>query len=377
MKKRDLRFFTILLCVGMLVGALGGCSQNQPQPEVITLTREKDEKALEDFEGQYLSEYLESAITYTTWSNAEEIPPEKLLRYYECGEFFRVIQDMDLTQFEPVEGGDRWVTLPAEQVEGYIQSHFDVSKEHLRKAENYDPAIQCYGFDSLGGFGGGYPYIAKLEQHGTNYIATIFRVDGPGNVGTIYLDANGSSYRFTGGKSIEPVTATVTRESDEAAVNAFEQEYLQSYFTAGIDSISWDDASEIPIEKLLLYYECGEFQRVIEGMDLTGFEPYKGGWWVTLPAEQVESYLESHFHVEQERLREAENYNATSQRYGFSSEGGFGGLYSSLDKIEQNGNEYTLTFSRGDPEGGIPMITGVVTMEIGENWYYTGGEVLS
>ncbi len=89
----------------------------------------------------YFKNVFLSSITATSWSGAEEVEPDKLVYFY----IFNTVAEK--------YAGEDWMALriPAKEVEGFIQSYFNVSSEHLRKSQYYHKDTDSYSFDGVGG----------------------------------------------------------------------------------------------------------------------------------------------------------------------------------------------------------------------------------
>ncbi len=87
---------------------------------------------------EYLTPAVFSAITARSWEDPMELSPDQLVEFYAIRE---LPAERDLRQAD---------TVPAEQLEEYVQQYFDVPSEVLRRAESYDAGQNCY---ELGYFG--------------------------------------------------------------------------------------------------------------------------------------------------------------------------------------------------------------------------------
>ncbi len=92
---------------------------------------------ISELSDKYLNDAVHAWITAISWANPEELPPDAFPAFYYHHVLIKEFPD---GWTEPIE-------VTAEKLEAEVQSHFDVSAEHIKKAANYDTEEQVYLFD--------------------------------------------------------------------------------------------------------------------------------------------------------------------------------------------------------------------------------------
>lgn len=100
----------------------------------------------------YLAPAFFSAMTAKNWDSPALLPPDSFVKFYVAKEM------------PPERDLDKTDTLPAAELEAYIQQYFNVPTDLLRKAEAYDPAGQFYTLGYLGG--GASAKVVSAEMDG-------------------------------------------------------------------------------------------------------------------------------------------------------------------------------------------------------------------
>ena len=315
MKKRDLRFFTILLCVGLLVGALGGCT-GQKQPETITL--EKDSEMYQIIRDEYIKPYLASRLSAITWDDPSNLDPDDLVGYYERQEVFNIVKELNLEEFLIGERLDNYTLVPEQAVEDYLTSRFGVSSDLLRQAVAYDPDFHCYLLNSAGGFGT-LSHVEKIEQAGELYTVTIPSETESGDIHTVVLP----SFRFLNGYSKNEPFPVKCWDKDSEYFQTLQDNYLPPYFRSGIGWHSWaNDTQPLEPDEIVTYYAVGEFMKTYRFYDLSQCEKTPAGnYLVPVPAQKVEDYLTACFDTSTEDLRTSSYYNPDENCYTFDTSG--------------------------------------------------------
>ncbi len=131
-------------------------SSEETASEIIPYVKSPKEEELTD---QYYKKYLASAaqmgILSSNWKDAEDIPADSLTSFFMLDALYKQYPD----------GWFNLLEVPSKEVEEGIQSHFDVSSEHIREAYNYHAETDCYSF----GYGIGseaYQIVTDAKQEG-------------------------------------------------------------------------------------------------------------------------------------------------------------------------------------------------------------------
>lgn len=107
---------------------------------------EPDPYLLEEYCDTYLMNVFLGGMTAYSWDDTTDIRPSNFVNFYIAS-----------------IGGDLSAeTVPAEELESFVQQYFDVSAEHLRGAEDYDPQANAYNLHGMGG--GGLPGVVGFTE---------------------------------------------------------------------------------------------------------------------------------------------------------------------------------------------------------------------
>lgn len=159
--KTPLLALAMVTCLAFLVGCQGGnqaassTDSQLPSEQVETLFPQLTSAELTDFEQLY-TRYLRAPegaiILATTWTDASEIEPDCFIDFFSYEQFYQNIS------WEGKQG------YPAEELEKFVQEHFDVSVEHMRTAKRYDATKNIYTSEGIGGGATAKVISAKQEK---------------------------------------------------------------------------------------------------------------------------------------------------------------------------------------------------------------------
>lgn len=111
-----------------------------------------------DYFDQYIEPYYIVGLMYNTWSDPEEIEVERYMKFYIYNE------SSDYWSENPGNGTH---SIPADVVEDYITSYFEVEPGYLRTAQYYDAGNNRYDRMVNEGIGGGPGVtIERIEKDG-------------------------------------------------------------------------------------------------------------------------------------------------------------------------------------------------------------------
>lgn len=120
--------------------------KNPPQSDADTVIETIPQEEQLNYFRKYIEPYYIVGLMYQTWSNPEEI---ELLRYMR---FYIYNESDNYWRENPADDNH---SIPADIVEDYITSYFEVSPDYLRTSDYYDPAINGYRGMFTEGIGGG------------------------------------------------------------------------------------------------------------------------------------------------------------------------------------------------------------------------------
>lgn len=127
-------------------------STNQMESENLAKNYKDFEKHVEPFS---------YSIGRKSWNNAEEIEPDALAEYYI---YLGSTDEVTFSSTYPKDKEFNNPLIPADVLEKGVQKHFDVSAEHIRKSQYYDPENNAYW---TGGIGTTVDiYVVDTEQKG-------------------------------------------------------------------------------------------------------------------------------------------------------------------------------------------------------------------
>lgn len=110
---------------------------------------------------QYLN-YVEPFIYdmgYKSWDDPMQLDPDALAVYYISLEG---IGEIKIPRDGPRDKEFENPLMPAEDVEQAVQKHFDVTSDHMRKSQYYDPETNCYWSGGIGSTAEA--YVVGAEQ---------------------------------------------------------------------------------------------------------------------------------------------------------------------------------------------------------------------
>lgn len=148
---------------------LGGCTalidtstvKNRNPVELSTGDHNNDQSVLRDnnyYAKTYIEPLIDSAITWESWGNPQEIDPFLLLSY----SFHRIIEEnINITLFWSKK--DQKYHIPAEMIETVLIRHFKLSESYLRSLKEYNSFDKAYLISSTYGKGGSFE-IDKVSR---------------------------------------------------------------------------------------------------------------------------------------------------------------------------------------------------------------------
>ncbi len=106
-------------------------------------------------------------IGWKSWDDPMQLDPDALAVYYISLEG---IGEIKIPRDGPRDKEFGNPLMPAEDVEQAVQKHFDVTTEHMRKSQYYDPDTNCYWSGGIGSTAD--VYVVGTEQD--NDLLTIY-----------------------------------------------------------------------------------------------------------------------------------------------------------------------------------------------------------
>ena len=105
--------------------------------EIIPYVKSPKEEELTNlYNEKYLASAAQMGILSSSWKDAEDIPADDLPAFFMLDTLYKQYPD----------GWFNMLEVPSKEVEEGIQSHFDVTSEHIREAYNYNAETDCYSF---------------------------------------------------------------------------------------------------------------------------------------------------------------------------------------------------------------------------------------
>jgi len=127
---------TALICIAMISG-LTACGAEASMPV--------DPAEYDALYDKYVRSIDIGMIFNSSWDDANDVRSDNYLYYYADS----VLKDGG--DFSDCKASDEYgLLIPAETLEAFVQSHFDVTTEHLRTNEYYVAEENAYGFGGLG-----------------------------------------------------------------------------------------------------------------------------------------------------------------------------------------------------------------------------------
>ena len=130
-------------------------------------------------------------------------------------------------------------------------------------------------------------------------------------------------------QSNQDVNSNSTHDLNELELQDYFTKYIQPLCIIGGTWESWDDAMELPVEQLINFYEYNVYYEEFEEIHLPTIvanpERYEMIPMVSIPAEEVESFISSYFKVDESFLRTSECYMEAENAYTFPIDFGIGG----------------------------------------------------
>jgi len=153
MKKTTLSLAALILCLCFCFSA---CSPAKAPSSSAPLDPENLDELYSDYFHPYFHPVFWSSITASSWSDPAELDPRHFVHYYTAAQYYNTHNDdKDWTELPE--------SVPAQELEDFVLSHFDVSTELLRSADAYDPEKNVYAIEYMGGASSARVVDATLE----------------------------------------------------------------------------------------------------------------------------------------------------------------------------------------------------------------------
>ena len=314
--------------------------------EIQTVEQRADSFEGADFYKEILDLYAYPVGITLSWDKVENMPVEKLLRFYFINSF-----DVDSSTIfaqNPDMLYDSVFDMPAEYVEGYVTKYFDVKPDFLRTSKMYNKELNTYAFNEEGSRGGQHSYtLLSTEEYGkfitklyvkytTNYentsetayaVLVLQKLDEDGFIKYLCVKNFDSNGTFVGAVT-DPALKS---ECEDVLFNFSESMLLHSSFTS---------SEEISVSNLVAWY--GYRMNAVDKTDQYVSDQWDG---LLFPSEEFEDVMYRYFGLEKENLRKSDLYSEEHKGYFLD-----GALYPLADnnyhltKAEVLGNVYKIYF---------------------------------
>lgn len=317
----------------------------------------------EDFDElyEYIRLPLWAALISSTWNDPNDIRPNAYVNFFA---------------YYDAETGNKWNgKFPADELEGYVQTHFDVSTEHLRLSDKYDADNNIYVHGGLGSAGPAVITDAWLEDE-VLFIAfhAVSRANDEDITwsGETQIAFSDNGYKFIASKRMPDMTIPAGGPYIDGApidlnnLDLVKRVYVRPLIPCGpVLGYDWDTPADIKADDLIDICAYNNFLNLpVEPINAT----ISGGAGYVdphAPAEQVEPAIQKHFSVSSVYLRTSESYDAKTNTYSMLSGWGGGWGYFAISAAKSGDQiiiEVGATFDQG------PIIpTGTLTIEIDQN----------
>lgn len=182
MKTKKKLVLVLAFVLALTLAACGGTTT----PDTIKVFLSEEYEALYD---KYIRSIDIGMIFNSAWDDANNVEPDYYLYYY-ADSFLQSGGKFELYD-------DNGMYIPAEELESFVQSHFDVTTEHLRTNEYYIAERNVYEFGGLGS--SWYCDITEAEQKG-KLLTIKYDVIGPMDYargrGVLTIEINDEEYKY-------------------------------------------------------------------------------------------------------------------------------------------------------------------------------------
>lgn len=139
---------------------------NSQESDGINTIENISQEEQQNYFRKYIEPYYIVGLLSKTWTTPEEIDVSRFIKFYEYNAFDNYVS---LHQEEAVTTEEGLVDfpVPADILESYVTSYFEVNPSYLRSDNHYDSASNCYLFSGFFGIGGGPGVnIERIEKKG-------------------------------------------------------------------------------------------------------------------------------------------------------------------------------------------------------------------
>lgn len=110
---------------------------NLPQDDDSSFITDIPQEEQEAYSKKYLRPYYIVGLLNTTWSDPEEIDVLRYMQFFTYNEDYNYYMSLGNTLYKDH-------SVPADVVEKYITSYFEVDPAYLRTSDKYDASTNCY-----------------------------------------------------------------------------------------------------------------------------------------------------------------------------------------------------------------------------------------
>jgi hypothetical protein len=218
---------------------------------------------------KHIEPLMISVIIASNWTDANEIEPHRFMNYYAV----MVLRSNGFS--EDFDG-----SIPAVELESFVQDHFDVTTEHLRQNRYYNADRNVYEFDGLGSTA--YSVVTGAVQNG-GLLSISYDIFGPADyliaAGVLVIEINGEDYKYVRNqleRSVQSHLAfpSAIGETDQNGVFMLESEGTVNILREGeVREYNGEDLLSI-----IAYYE-NEVLPALEAQGSADLSKHEDGWY--------------------------------------------------------------------------------------------------
>ncbi len=313
--------------------------------EIQTVEQRADSFAGADFYKEILDLYAYPVGITLSWDKVENMPVEKLLRFYFINAF--AVDAKDITTQNPDMTYGAVFYMPSEYVERYLTRHFLVELDFLRKSEVYDKNLDAYAFNEEGGRGGQYDYTFLGAEECENDITKLYikyttnyeNIPKTAYAVLVIQKFNEGDFKYLCAKNFDNDGNFVGFISDPTLRTECEM-MLSNFSESMLLNNSFTSTEEISVSNLVAWYG---YRMKAEGKT----DRYVSDKWdgLLFPSKEFEDVMYRYFGLIKENLRKSDLYSKEHQGYFVD-----GALYPLADnnyhltQAEVSGNIYKIYF---------------------------------
>lgn len=164
-----------------------------------------DDQTAYDYWNEYETLYAKATLCGQTWTDPTQIDVELLIRFYLYNEA--------QTAYPAPTGDDLNIHVPAEDLETYVMSYFNVSADYLETSTTFNRENSCYDLLYPDGLGMGPVQYVKVERTGNRLSIYSGSFDDDNEVASLYykltveLKEDGGYYYVEGEEYDPPIPA--------------------------------------------------------------------------------------------------------------------------------------------------------------------------